>query len=136
MPICMTCKDEVDKVYKTRRCPPCNSAATKKWRQKNKEAVNENQRAYKKANRAIYTAAQGRRRAQALQATPLWANDSEIKKHYDFAARFKESFGLDLHVDHIVPLKGEKVCGLHVENNLQVTLAHANLAKNNQFEVA
>jgi ABC-type nitrate/sulfonate/bicarbonate transport system substrate-binding protein len=129
----MTCKQEVEKVYGTRRCPPCNTAATRKWRQKNKEAVNANQRAYKKANRAIYTAAQAQRRAGLGTATPVWADTDEISLIYKQAKSLEKLLGIDIHVDHVVPLKGETVCGLHVPDNLKITKAVDNMRKGNRY---
>jgi hypothetical protein len=59
---------------------------------------------------------------------PLWANETKIKDIY-----LKRPIGY--HVDHIIPLQGKLVCGLHVENNLQYLPAKENMAKHNFFEV-
>jgi hypothetical protein len=67
-------------------------------------------------------------RAKKLDRTPLWANLSAIKEIY---AKCPAGY----HVDHIVPLQGKLVSGLHVENNLQYLTAKENLAKQNQFIV-
>ena len=47
----------------------------------------------------------------------------------------KELFGFDWHIDHVVPLNGAKVCGLHTWRNLELIPAHENLRKSNTFEV-
>ena len=45
----------------------------------------------------------------------------------------RQATGIDWHTDHIVPIKGEKVCGLHVWNNLQVIPAVVNIKKGNKW---
>lgn len=69
------------------------------------------------------------RRALEKQAKPLWLSDAqhqEIQKIYDTCP-------LDSHVDHIIPLAGQNVCGLHVPWNLQHLTKEENLAKGNRF---
>ena len=65
-------------------------------------------------------------------ATPSWANKESIKEIYQLAAKLTESTGIMHEVDHIVPLKGKTVCGLHVPWNLQVLAAKDNLSKSNK----
>jgi len=74
-----------------------------------------------------------RRKATKLQAIPKWATESGIKAIYKQANQVSKLTGIKHHVDHIVPLKSNLVCGLHVENNLQVIQASANFAKSNKF---
>jgi hypothetical protein len=67
-----------------------------------------------------------KRRALQLKATPKFANLNKIKEIYKKCPK-------GYHVDHIVPLKGKLVCGLHVEWNLQYLTPSANLSKSNKL---
>lgn len=66
-----------------------------------------------------------KRRASVLQATPTWANHDEIRMIYAYCPDGYE-------VDHIEPLQGKDVCGLHVENNLQYLPRSENRKKSNK----
>lgn len=67
-----------------------------------------------------------KRRAAKLRATPSWADLNAIRAIY---AQCPKGY----HVDHIVPLKGKNVCGLHIAANLQILSAQDNISKNNKF---
>ncbi len=74
---------------------------------------------YKKAWTATH-------RANKIKATPKWANLEKIKHIYKGCPK-------GWHVDHVIPLRGRNVCGLHVETNLQYLPAHDNMSKSNKF---
>ena len=59
---------------------------------------------------------------------PSWADEQKIK---DIYANRPEGY----HVDHIIPLQGKLVSGLHVENNLQYLTPKQNISKHNYYEV-
>jgi len=64
---------------------------------------------------------------------PPWADKEAIEQVYKTAARATELLG-ELHqVDHIVPLQGDGVCGLHVHYNLRVIPRQDNLRKGNSM---
>lgn len=73
-------------------------------------------------------ARQAKYNAAKLQRTPPWANLDKIKEIYD---NCPEGY----HVDHIVPLQGGLVSGLHVETNLQYLPAIENIKKGNKFNL-
>lgn len=79
-----------------------------------------------KEKRNLHTAL---RRKRARQATPIWADLELIKDAYIEAAYH------GLEVDHIIPLKHPKVCGLHVWDNLQLLTKTENCKKSNSFTV-
>lgn len=78
-----------------------------------------------------------KRRAIKLKATPKWLNKSHLRDIYSFykqAKKMEQEFHQKYHVDHIVPLRGKTVCGLHVPWNLQILPEKANLEKSNKYE--
>lgn len=102
----------------------------KKWREENPEIVKELAAAYRarpetKQSQRVH---QAKRRADKSQQTPPWADLDEIKKLYDACPD-------GYHVDHIVPLRGEMVSGLHVPDNLQYLPAIENQIKGNRFKL-
>lgn len=68
-----------------------------------------------------------------MNATPAWANKEEIEKIYEEAARLR-GLGQDVEVDHIIPLNGKNICGLHIETNLQIITAAENRLKGARYE--
>lgn len=83
--------------------------------------------AWSAANRHRVVAKDAKRRAIRLLAIPAWANAEAI------AAIYKEAGRLGMEVDHVIPLQGKLVCGLHVENNLQLLTKSENSAKGNRI---
>jgi 5-methylcytosine-specific restriction endonuclease McrA len=73
-----------------------------------------------------------RHRARRLQAIPGWADKAQITFIYTKAKEWSAILGIELHVDHSVPLKSERVCGLHTPANLQLLAADINLSKGNR----
>jgi len=86
------------------------------------------------ANKAEHAARSIKRQARVKRATPSWVDFEAIKKIYIKRQVVSERTGIQHHVDHIVPLLGKNVCGLHVPWNLQVIPAADNLSKSNKWE--
>ena len=102
----------------------------------NKDAIKRRSGEWRKENPAVALAKTRKYQASKLQRTPQWADMSAITDFYVEAKRLEELTGIQFHVDHIVPLQGELVSGLHVPANLQLLPAHENLSKSNGFAVA
>lgn len=75
------------------------------------------------------------RRAGLAKATPTWGDRAAIKAIYVKSGELNSSETRKYEVDHIVPLKGELVSGLHVPWNLRVIRDVENRAKSNKFVV-
>ena len=105
----------------------------KQWVENNRERYTEINRQYYLNNKTKYYAYRAKSMAAKLNATPIWANNKAIKSIYALSKFLTmTTFSDGYHVDHIIPLQGKNVCGLHVENNLQILRAKDNLSKGNR----
>ena len=122
--------------------------AKRKYYEANKENViaraqarpDEDKRRYKKTHKVnnpdMYKEMTSLRRRRFRDATPKWLTENqkmEIRLKYRLAIELSRATGERHAVDHIIPLHGESVCGLHVPWNLQVLTQKDNLAKYNRL---
>lgn len=112
------------------------SVKNKNWKQQNLEAARVARRQHYRDNKPSYVAAARAREKHIKRATPPWADLAEIEKFYVEADRLTRETGVKHYVDHFYPLRGEMMCGLHVEANLRVIPAAINLSKSNKVEEA
>jgi hypothetical protein len=109
-----------------------------RYRLENPEKRKQTTRNWRQNNKHLVAAAQQRRHAAELKRTPSWLSDDEhwvMQQAYEIAALRTKLFGFVWHVDHIIPLQGKRVSGLHVPLNLQVIPGVENMRKLNKFEV-
>ena len=115
-----------------------NPGKIKAERQRNPETYRASRRKWKKANLDKVNAGTQARRLRIRGAMPEWLTEFDlfvIQEYYYKAKRLEELTGQKWHVDHIHPLKGKDVCGLHVPWNLQLLPALHNLKKGNKLEI-
>lgn len=101
---------------------------------KSKEKVLKRHSEYRKNNTDKINSWSAKRRASRLQATPVWLTNehlNEITELYTLAKELEWLSDYPLEVDHIVPLQGKNVCGLHVPWNLQILDKKTNRSKSN-----
>lgn len=92
---------------------------------------------YRKQNKSYFLSKNSEYRARKIKASPTWLSaeqKAEIMSFYEHAKDCKAVSGQDYEVDHIVPLKGKDICGLHVPWNLQVLPSDLNRKKSNKYE--
>ena len=104
-----------------------------RYREQNRDRRREVKRLWYKNNPDKANAMAAARRAAKAQRTAPWANNDEIARVYAQARLATAVTGWPHHVDHIIPLRGKDVCGLHVETNLQILPDYENIEKSNNF---
>ena len=124
---CKTCLYERRKNYES-------SEGYTKWKQENRAEVQAN---YMKKHKGTINARTRAYQASKQNRTPKWLSDFDklkIKCLYQLSVMYSEESGRKWHVDHVIPLNGKEVCGLHVPWNLQVIPASENVRKSNKIK--
>ncbi|KKM26739.1 hypothetical protein LCGC14_1581670 [marine sediment metagenome] len=112
----------------------------KDWKKHNPEAVLRHRvtakdkravymKEYHKNNRTLLNAAAARRRAAVLQRTPKWLTSAQLQQIKDFYINCP----VGMVVDHIIPLQGKYISGLHHPDNLQYLTKSENCKKGNKY---
>lgn len=125
--------------YLFAQCKVCVSAERKAFYQKNKALIRARCGAYTERNlgrsRTLMRRwfVKNKRRNPADLVIPAWASAEKIDAIYRECRRRTLESGVRYHVDHIVPIAHEIVCGLHCEDNLQILTGAANAAKGDRM---
>jgi hypothetical protein len=127
------CSDCLNK----QRDPILKAKSDTKYYVENKETIKNKVKHYRRANPHKIAELSARNRAIRKQQTPNWLTAelrAEILNKYEERQELSINTGETYHVDHIVPIKGKTVCGLHVPWNLRVITAVDNIKKSNKLE--
>ena len=141
---CVECANEYKRWKYHTQTKSHQNKKSKEWRANNKDKVVKhniqfrlNNPSYfsewKKENKGIVNASTYKRRTAKMRRMPKWANIEKIKELYKQAVIKSKETGVQWHVDHIIPLQGELVSGLHVPENLQVIPGVENVKKANRY---
>ena len=119
------CKDCCKVYYKP--TTPERKAQHQVWKDANKEHIAAYEKDYRARKKDQIYAKNNARHKRVQQATPLWADMNAIRDIY------LEAQYMQMEVDHIYPLNGKTVSGLHVWDNLQLLTKEQNLRKSNTY---
>lgn len=103
------------------------------YRAENPERRAQTVKGYRERNRDKAREYVSARRVALLSAMPKWVDRKAIRAVYSEAVKATKETGVRHDVDHIIPLRGNGVCGLHVPWNLQVLTATENKKKSTSF---
>lgn len=138
MSICKICnKEKVNnwKMQNPEKAVNTSSNASKKWYSGNAQARKISMAQWQKLNPSKCASITAKRRSAQLLRTPNWLENThfeQIENFYEVAEKYSAESGIKHEVDHIVPLQGKDVCGLHVPWNLQVIPVSLNRSKGNR----
>jgi hypothetical protein len=104
------------------------SLSNKIYRENNIERIKYNYKIWRLSNKATVNARNMRRYAAKLNQCPPWVNKEHLERIKQFYANCPKGY----HVDHIIPLQGKEIRGLHVIWNLQYLPAIENIRKSNK----
>lgn len=111
-----------------------HNKSSREWKRKNKQRHANYNKEWNDRNRDLVRAKDARRRAAKLKSTPAWVDHGKINKVYHQCELITRTTGVTHEVDHVIPLQGRLVCGLHVDYNLRVVTMKENRAKGNRHE--
>ena len=131
---CKECESNIKKEYYLKNKQHIRDR-NDQWKKDNKEQHNKNFRKWRKNNLTVMAAHCALNRAKRNNRLVEWANKAYIADLYRNAKEASVIFNIDYEVDHIIPLLGKKVSGLHVESNLQIIPKHLNRTKGNKYTV-
>lgn len=103
----------------------------------NKQKENTRVTQWIKKNPAMSNLYSAARRSRCRTGTPPWLSAEqrqEMINAYAFARAWSAATGVAHDVDHVVPLRGKQVCGLHVPWNLRIVSASENRKKSNRLQ--
>lgn len=129
-------KKAYDKIYVSKNRENKNKN-NKRWRDNNKDKYKKMSQEWKRRNRHKVVSYTVKRQNALKKRTPPWLSEDQVKEieeYYWLSQDLKLVTGEKYHVDHIVPLQGEDVCGLHVPWNLQVLPSDINEKKGNKWD--
>ena len=98
-----------------------------------RDCINKVVSKHQKDNPDMVNARGARRRAAKIMRTAPWASQEALGAVYTEASRVTKETGVSHHVDHVVPLQGVLVSGLHLPCNLQVMEGGENCGKGNKW---
>lgn len=134
---CKQCK-KLDNRFWTLRNKESELERIRDWYFFNKDKKKAKNKEWQTLNKGKVNAITAKRRAAKLKATPNWLtaqNNKEIRSLYEEARKLTDKTGIPHQVDHLIPLQGRDVCGLHVPWNLQILTKYENLVKGTSLEV-
>lgn len=108
------------------------------WNISNRDSIKTRKAEYYLSNRDKYASRVARRRADVLDRTPPWYGEFDDLVYLNLVEKRRELediTGTKFHIDHIVPIKGKLVSGLHCHSNWQLLPASTNLSKSNKWRI-